>query len=143
MKMTPIIFKEKMAMACLFFDIEHSFSLPASTKNGVEIFNPQKNLPKQKSLSSIYKNPNLGLRCNSLTDDEFLQIRAAFSDGIHFITGHSMNNYSLIFSSERIWDYKSDMHGWSWCPGAFQPADGEALSLCLERLPVLIPFQLQ
>jgi hypothetical protein len=109
----PIISKEKTGVACLFFDIEHSFSLPITTKNGVEIFDPQNNLPKQKSLSAIYKRSNLGLRCDSLTDDEFLQVRAAFSDGIHFITGHCMNNYSLIFRNKQIWDYKSDMRGWS------------------------------
>ena len=70
----PAIPKEKVSMTCLFFNVRHSFSLPIITKSGVEIFNPQKVTAIKKTFSEIYKKSNLGLRSNSLTDEEFLQV---------------------------------------------------------------------
>jgi hypothetical protein len=126
---------------CLFFGVTHTFSLPVTTKDGVEIFNPKNESSYHKSHAVAYKRSNLGLRIHSCTGEKFLQIVNAFSDGIHFITGESLRSQYVIFGNGYSHDSSTDIRGWA--PFPFEAAaDDKALALCLERLPVLIPLNL-
>jgi hypothetical protein len=127
-------------MECLFVDVAHVFTLPIVTPDGLEIFNPQNEKSSERSRDDIRRRSSLGLRTSAYKDTAFMRAVHAFADGLHFHSGQTLRSYFLDLGDGCLQDYTSDIVGWS--PRAFAPADDAALAFAIERLPALMPLNL-
>lgn len=127
-------------MECLFVDVPHAFKLPVVTPDGLEVFNPQSEISSVRAKKDPRQRSSLGLRTRSYSDTAFVRAIHAFGDGIHFYSGHSLRSYYLDLGDGHLQDYTSDIFGWS--PHPIAPVQHAALTFCIERLPVLIPLNL-
>jgi hypothetical protein len=127
-------------MECLFVDVAHAFTLPVVTPDGLTIFNPQNENSSERSRDEKRRRSSLGLRSSAYRDTAFMRAIHAFADGLHFYSGQTLRSYFLDLGNGCLQDYTSDIIGWS--PRAFAPADDAALAFAIERLPTLMPLNL-
>jgi hypothetical protein len=123
---------------CLFIGVSHTFSLPVTTPDGLEFFDPRSESsgdehdPRRRS--------TLGLRSRSHTDTEFSRAQNAFADAIHFISGQSLRSCFVSSPDGQLHDCTSDTIGWSPYPSG--PANDEALKFAIQNLHILMPLNL-